>query len=102
MRRYVAIAMLALPLAGCALPAGRTADPIPAPVPAVKPPCAQAVVTIWQDEPTGCDLTPPQRLDVLGLTLAQCDDEGGEYISKLPSIADIEHYVGGVCEGVDY
>ena len=57
--------------------------------PAAVPPCEGTVVTVAYDEPTGCDLQPPQRLDVTGATIAQCDDMGGTFDR-------------GTCRGVDY
>ena len=58
-------------------------------------PCVGSVVTVHGDDPVGCDLTPPQRLDITGITIAECDDMGGEPIALTPT-APV------VCEGVSY
>jgi len=39
--------------------------------------CPGTVVTVHGREPVGCDLTPSQRLDVTGVTLAECEHMGG-------------------------
>lgn len=67
--------------AGCHAPA-----PAPAPAPAV------VVVAAGDRVP---DVSPPTRLDVTGLTVAECEDAGGEPISAT--------LTGPItCEGVDY
>lgn len=58
------------------------------------------IVSVWRDDPTPCDVHAPQRLDVYGLTLAECDDAGGEYILTNP--ADETVPATYICEGVDH
>jgi hypothetical protein len=58
-------------------------------------PCPGTVVTVHGSDPVGCDLTPPQRLDITGLTIDQCDHAGGE-----PIALTIDGPI--TCEGVDY
>lgn len=50
-----------------------------------------AVVTVWRDDPTPCDVQRPQRLDVSGVSHAECDEAGGFY-APTPML----------CVGVDY
>lgn len=65
-------------------------------LPATDPvqPCPGTTVTVAVDEPVGCDVIPPQRLDVTGATRQECADMGG----------DLELYDDGEgeCPGVDY
>ena len=77
----------------------------------VKAPCDQGVdaISVWRDDPTPCDVQAPQRLDVYGLTLAECDDQGGELVLVNPEAlgtgndGDPEGVTAYyVCEGVDY
>jgi hypothetical protein len=69
------------------------ATPPPAAVVAL-PDCSTRtdVVSVWRDDPTPCDVNPPQRMDVFGYTRAECDDHGGQWIGD-----GID-----VCQGVDY
>lgn len=84
MIRALLIALTVL-LGGCV--ASHTS---PAPVDA-RPPCVGDVVTMWDDQPLTCDVSPPQTLVVLGLTGGEpaCDDLGGTWVYE-------------ACEGVDY
>jgi hypothetical protein len=53
---------------------------------ATKPACATQTITVWVDDPTPCDVTPDQELDVAGLSFGSdqpwlvCDDMGGQWI----------------------
>jgi hypothetical protein len=64
--------------------------------PSALPVCSDRtdVVSVWRDDPTPCDVQPWQRIDVYGLTIAECDDLGGEPIVLVTG--------EGVCEGVDH
>lgn len=77
------ILLIGAAIGGCA--SAPTTDALPT--------CSQrtAVVTVWRDDPTPCDVQRPQRLDVLGLTLVECDDAGGFYAPTAT-----------LCVGVDY
>jgi hypothetical protein len=61
--------------------------------------CTGSVITVHGSDPVGCDLTPPQRLDVTGVTLAECDDMGGEPIAYVYIVSDDDPIT---CEGVDF
>lgn len=70
-----------------------------------KPACLEAVVVIWNGAETSCDVSPPQRLDVLlpaedvwgdGEAAAYCADMGADDTTW--NEADNAF----VCEGVDY
>lgn len=50
--------------------------------------CDLHVVVVAEDEPVGCNLDG-HRLDVTGLTQAECMNSGGRYMNS-------------VCESVDY
>lgn len=76
------IATLALALSALVTPTSAPAPPLA--------PCVGAYVIVHGDDPTGCDLRPGQRLDVLDVTRAECDDMGGAYDAP------------GQCAGVDY
>jgi hypothetical protein len=83
-------------------------------VPTAKPPCNGTVVTVRWDELTVCDVSPPQRLDVVfdesfwgeawggdASMLAveqECDDMGGRDLIGFSA----DHPDALVCEGVDY
>lgn len=60
-------------------------------------PCSDRtdVVSVWRDDPTPCDVQPGQRIDIYGVTLSECDTNGGEYILTATVPATF------VCEGVD-
>ena len=73
---------------GCAVAANTVRQTTPAPAPA-RAQCPGDVVTVADGEPTGCDVHPPQRLDVTGATPEGCDHMGGRYDA-------------GTCRGVDY
>jgi hypothetical protein len=57
------------------------------------------VVSVWRDDPTPCDIHKPQRLDVYGFTMPECDDAGGEYVQTALLVPTPSTYI---CEGVDY
>jgi hypothetical protein len=59
------------------------------------PPCVGDVITVDGDADMTCDVSPPQRLDVTNVTIAECVDMGGE---------PIRVFIIGptTCEGVDY
>ena len=52
--------------------------------------CAGDVITVRGDEPTGCDVTPPQTITVIGVDRLECDDIGGTFSAP------------DTCERVDY
>jgi hypothetical protein len=52
--------------------------------------CAGPVVTAYRNDPVTCDLVPGQRLDIIGITRAECDDAGGAYL------------VDGSCRDADF
>lgn len=83
-----ALLILLLALTGFASPQPSAVDKLPA--------CSGRtdVVSVWRDDPTPCDLHRPQRLDIYGLTIPECDDQGGEPIILTTG--------EGVCEGADY
>jgi hypothetical protein len=71
---------------------------LPTVEPAVKPPCDGTYVLVYEDQETGCDLTPPQRLDVMtedtdGFA-TRCANMGG---TLTDDIGDAWR-----CEGIDY
>jgi hypothetical protein len=49
------------------------------PAPSHLAPCPGAYIVVQGDDATGCDLTPPQRLDVHDISRTECDDIGGTY-----------------------
>lgn len=57
--------------------------------------CAGSVITLVGDEPLTCDVKPPQRIDILDVTIDDCDQMGGEYVLR----SSDGRYA---CEGVDY
>jgi hypothetical protein len=88
--RLLGAVATAIALCGCSPHTATT------PTATVKPLCAGSVVTVAYGVATTCDVTVPQRLDVVGVpSPTECDDMGGEYI-YLPTTG------GDVCEGVDY
>lgn len=48
------------------------------------PVCDDLVVTVWRDASTPCDLAPPTRLDIVGLSHGECMDAGGLWLAWLP------------------
>jgi hypothetical protein len=76
------IAALALALAALGVPAPHHRAELA--------PCAGSYVIVTGDEPVGCDVRPPQRLDVAGIDRTTCDDLGGTYDAP------------GQCARVDY
>jgi hypothetical protein len=57
---------------------------------AAKAPCRGRSVYVWRNDPTPCDVRPPQRLHIVGrIGKAACDQHGGRY-----------GY--GICWDVDY
>ncbi len=91
--------LIVAPVLALAAACGTGAHTAPAEAAAAKPACQADVVTVWEDEATTCDLSAPQRLDVLmtpaGDWVARCDDLGGEPIARVPNFVF-------ACEGVDY
>lgn len=96
-------ALVIIPVAGCtAMPAARELSPAPVAPPLVatnvEPPCEGDVVTVvGMDADLPCNVNPPSRLDVLGVTPQECDDMGGRIIT-------VDRPMDGLvnCEGVDY
>lgn len=80
------IAAAVLTLAGLVLPAYGHTDTNAGTL----APCAGAYVIVTGDAPVGCDVRPPQRLDVQGIDRTTCDDLGGTYDAP------------GQCARVDY
>lgn len=76
------IAAVALALAALGAPAPSH--------PAELAPCAGAYVLVTGDAPIGCDVHPPQRLDVAGIDRTMCEQIGGTYDAP------------GQCAEVDY
>ena len=82
-------AIVGLVLTGCTM-FGTVRDHVPSTTIVHLEPCESPVVTVWRDDPIGCDVTPPQRLDVIDVSRADCDDMGGTYVAP------------ATCRGVDY
>ena len=78
----IGVTLAAAVLSACA--------PACVPGPSHLAPCTGAVVTVRGDDPIGCDVTPPQRLDVLEVSRLECDDMGGTFVAP------------DTCERVDY
>jgi hypothetical protein len=91
MKRAALIIALALAGTGCVLPAARggmtPTGPIHAPALA---PCEGDIITVADGQPTGCDMIPPQQLNITGTTPATCADMGGSFAEP------------DTCERVDY
>lgn len=85
MRRLAAV--LALAVTGCA--SGLAEAPAPE---REQSACAGLVVAVWRDDPVPCDVRPPQRLDVYGVSFPACLDMGGVWIPGNPT----------KCRDVDY
>jgi hypothetical protein len=88
--RLAALAALCvIPIVGCS---GSSPDPL-----VTTNDCVGTVVTVIGDMPTSCNVTPPQRLDVNGVTIAACVMMGGTVVTvDLPMDGLVN------CEGVDY
>lgn len=58
-------------------------------------PARPAVVTVHESNTGPIDVEPPQRLDVVGLDLDECNHSGGVLLDADPDAP-------AVCQGVDY
>jgi hypothetical protein len=75
-----------------ALGANDLGEYFPTPTPSTLP-----AVVVWpNDGQSHGDVTPPQRLDIDGVELAECNDMGGRFVGPA------EAGSLGRCEGVDY
>lgn len=76
--RALTVAAVAMAATGCAaIPAAMPATPGATPVLA---PCPPGEITMWGDDPTGCDLVGGvNTLTILGITEPACDAHGGDW-----------------------
>lgn len=88
MRKYIAIGVLAIAV-GVAGTACKDSKQGPTETPKLQV-CATSPVTVGKDEKVPCDLKPPQKLDITGMSEAECVDAGGKF--------DLD----GICRGVNY